>query len=158
MTLIKIATNKIYSTEWPGEEKFAWQMLSKNWIRWAQMRLFRLNKNKTVNRCDDIRYDSNSRPRGSHFFYSAADIVSNNPETPWKSQNCCNSYWIISFCQVQVQVPRQVKVRSEVCSRSGPAGPRTKDLGFTLNLVCHHHPPANFSCTINYFKPLLYDF
>ena len=30
MTLIKIATNKIYSTEWPGEEKFAWQMLSKN--------------------------------------------------------------------------------------------------------------------------------
>ena len=33
--------------------------------------------------------------------------------------------------------------RSQVCSRLGPAGPRTKekdkdlDLGYTLNLVCH---------------------
>ena len=55
--------------------------------------------------------------------------------------------------QVQVQVPGQVqKVQ----------GLRTKDLdlGYTLNLVCHHpppttHHPANFSWADNHSKPLL---
>ena len=43
------------------------------------MRLLRLNKNKMVNRCDDIRHDS--RARDSHLIFSAPDNISNNPET-----------------------------------------------------------------------------
>ena len=39
--------------------------------------------------------------------------------------------YLFNFCKAQVHV------RSEVCSRSGPAGPRTEDkdldLGYTLN-------------------------
>ena len=61
----------------------------------------------------------------------------------------------------------KLRSRSQVCSRSGSAGPWTKDkdldMGYTLNLVCHHpppnhHSPPNFSWAINHFKPLLYDF
>ena len=39
------------------------------------------------------------------------------------------------------------RYRSQVCSRSGPAGPRTADkdldLGYTLSLVCHSPPPIH---------------
>ena len=50
---------------------------------------------------------------------------------------CCQA-------QVQVHVPDQVQVRSQVCSRSCLVGPRTKDkyldLGYILNLVCQPPP------------------
>ena len=49
----------------------------------------------------------------------------------------------------------KLRFRTQVRSRSGPEGPRTKDQrpgpGLTLNLVCHHPltthspPPVNFS-------------
>ena len=48
-----------------------------------------------------------------------------------------------------VKLRSRSQFRSRSGPRSGPKGPRTKDQrpgpGVTLNLVCHHSPPANFS-------------
>ena len=64
-----------------------------------------------------------------------------------------------------VKLRSRFQVRSRSSPRSGPEGPRSKDLdlGYTLNLVCHHpplttHHPVNFSWDGDEYKPLLYDF
>ena len=67
----------------------------------------------------------------------------------------CSSF----YCQalVQVQVPGQVQVRSQVRSRrSRVQGPKTPGLYIKIGLpLTTHSPPPNFSCARNDSEPLL---